>query len=116
MTYKINDTELTLQPTTGRWLPRTELGIDGNGHSMYEPTYSFEIRWQLISPSEYNQIKGFFDAQGQTGTSSIDLPQYGAATYAFHTYSGCVINEPQVEVYFTETQLNAYLLVRKIRV
>jgi hypothetical protein len=116
MTYKIGGTEFTLQPTTGRWLPRDQLGIDGNGHPVYSPFHGFEIRWEVISPSQFNQIQNFFSAVNNTGTAVVDLPRYAFTSYSFFSYSGCVLSEPQMEEYFDQYHTNVVLLVSKIAV
>ena len=51
MVYKISGTELIIQPTTGQWLPREAVGIDGNGHPVYPATREFELNWQLENPA-----------------------------------------------------------------
>ena len=83
-TYAINGTDITLPPTSGRWLPKEPLGIDGNGRAIYSGVRQFELEWQLISPSEYYQLQTFFDAVGNTGTVVVDLPKYGASSYIFY--------------------------------
>ena len=115
MTYKINGTELTMQPTTGRWLERDSLGIDGNGHTIYSPIRRFEIQWNLMSPAEVYQIQNFFDTVTVTGSFVVDLPEYNAATYTFHSYTGCVLSEPEVSDYFTENIKDVTLLISRIR-
>ena len=114
-TYAVNGTDITLPPTSGRWMPRESLGIDGNGRAIYPGVREFELRWQLISPSDYNQLQTFFSSIGNTGTVVVDLPQYGAASYLFYSYTGCVLREPETGQYFTENQLSAFLLVTNIR-
>jgi len=114
-TYAINGTDITLPPTSGRWLPKEPLGIDGNGRAIYSGVRQFELEWQLISPSEYYQLQTFFDAVGNTGTVVVDLPKYGASSYIFYSYTGCVLREPETGQYFTENQLDAFLLITNIR-
>lgn len=116
MTYKINGTELLLQPTTGRWLPREMLGVNGFGHPIYPAVREFEITWQLKGPSEANQLQNFFNSVGSTGTSVVELPQYAAATYVFYAYSGCVLHEPNYGEFFTQNILNVSLMISNIRV
>jgi hypothetical protein len=31
--YGVNGTNFIIQPTTGRWVPKTPLGIGGDGHA-----------------------------------------------------------------------------------
>jgi len=115
MTYKINGTEITLQPTIGRWLSRDILGIDGNGHAIYPGVYQFELQWQLEDVSEYYQLLSFFDGLTATGTVVVDLPKLRSSTYTFYAYTGCVIQEPDFGGYFTEHTKQVKLLVTNIR-
>lgn len=110
-TYAINGTELLLQPTTGRWLPRDSLGFTGDGHPDYVGVREFEMSWQLISVNDSNQLQTFFNALGLTGTAVVDLPKYRSATYIFESYSGCTISEPQMDVYFEEHETSVTLLI-----
>ena len=113
--YRINGTELTMQPTSGRWLPRTELGIDGLGHSIYSAVREFEMRFNLQSPDEYNQLITFFNGHQPSGTVVIDLPRFGYSIYDFFSYTGCVIREPEMSNYFNENHTEVLLLVSNIR-
>ena len=115
MTYRANGTEFTLQPTSGRWLPRNELGRNGYGHPVYPATREFEITWAIKSAAEANQIQTFFDALSNTGTVVMDLPRYAYATYEFFAYTGCIIGEPELGTYFVENYQNVRLLVTNIR-
>jgi hypothetical protein len=116
MTYKISGTAITTQPTTGRWIPRASLGIDGNGHAIYPGVREYELKWQLVNVSDYNQLVTFFNSIGNTGTVVVDLPQFGAATYTFYSYSGCVLREPEANQYFVGTgQQEVLLLISNIR-
>jgi hypothetical protein len=112
--YKINGTELATQPTSGRWIQRNSLGIDGSGHEAYSGVREYELRWQLISTTDYSQLQGFYDAVGNTGTLVIDLPKYGDSSYGFYSYTGCVIAEPYAADYFSTYQLDVLLSIRKI--
>lgn len=113
--YAINGTNLTLQPTEGRWNQRDNFGIDGAGHPIYSTVRTFELSWQLISTSELNQIINFFDSVSNTGTVAVDLPKYGANTYTFYRYSGCTLNEVQVGAYFEEYIQEVTLLILQVR-
>jgi len=116
MTYKIQDTELIIQPTTGRWLPRQPVGIGGDGHAIYPGVREYELRWQVESASGYNQLMSYFDAINPTGTVSVDLPRYAHSAYEFRTYSGCVLREPEAGIYFTETYTTVILLITNITI
>lgn len=115
MTYKINGTALTLQPTTGNWRPRESFGDDGNGHPIYSAYREFEFSWGLASPAEQSQLQTFFDSVITTGTAVIEVPKYGDSTYTFQAYSGCVLREPQQSNYFAEHITNMRLLATQIK-
>src|SRR5688572_20057816 len=99
-TYGFNGTDLTLQPTTGRWVERTQYGIDGGAHPIYAQNRSFEITWQLISPEDAKQVIDFYNVVGSTGTAVACLPQWGSVDYRFKNYSGTTLQEPIVGEYF----------------
>lgn len=115
MPYRINGNEITIQPTTGRWVGRDSIGIDGNGKPVYVGVRAYELKWQLIDPATFNQLVNFFNGTYASGTASVDLPAFGNATYVFQSYSGCVINEPEADAYFSQNQLNASLLITNIK-
>ena len=115
MPIKINGTEITLQPTTHGWIPKVLLGTGGAGHGFHAAVGEYELNWELISPSELNQVIGFFNAVGVTGTATAELPQYGAATYTFFVYSGCIINQPELSPYFEQHTTSVRLLISNIR-
>jgi hypothetical protein len=102
MTYAINGTEITIQPTTGRWLPQAPLGFTGGGVPIYPTIRTFQLRWNLVSQDVVFQLIDFFNTVGLTGTVVARLPQYNASTYGFYSYSGCVPQQPEFGVYFTE--------------
>ena len=114
MTYKVNGTEFVLQPTSGRWVQRNELGRSGSGHPIYSGVREFELVFQLASTSDFNQLQTWFNAVGNTGTVVVDLPQYGAVTYTFFSYTGCVINEPVMDAYFSQYHTNVSMLITNI--
>lgn len=115
-TYKINDTELTIQPTTGEWKSRQLIDVDGNGHPVYPPYREYEMRWQLSNMTQVHQLQDFFDTIGRTGTVSVDLPRYAYDPYTFWRYSGTVIHEPAYGKFFAEHQTDVTLLITKIRI
>ena len=113
--YAINGTEFTIQPTSGRWMPKDPLGVDGNGHFVYPPYREYEINWGLMNTADLHQLQDFFDAIGNTGTAIVDLPKYADASYTFRSYIGCVLQEPSFGIYFTEHLTDVTLLITKIR-
>lgn len=114
-TYAINNTDLTLQPTTGKWVERTQYGLDGNGHPIYSNFRNFELTWELISTSDAKQLIDFFNTVATTGTVVSCLPKWGDATYLFHNYSGTTLMEPSVGEYFQGFIQNVKLLILNIR-
>lgn len=114
-TYAINGSAFTLQPTYGTWLPREALGIDGNGHPVYPATYEFEISWGIASQGEFYQLLQFFDSINITGSAVVSLPKLRSSTYLFYDYTGCVVQEPSFNRYFTEHPESISLLITNIR-
>jgi hypothetical protein len=115
MTYKINDTELLIQPTDAHWISRESLARDGVGHNIYPGIYQFEMTFQLEFTSGTSQLQDFYDAVAVTGTAVVELPRYNYPTYEFFAYSGCVIDEPIFDNYFAEHQRSVKLLISNIR-
>lgn len=114
MTIKINGTEI-LQPTEHGWIPKTELGRSGSGQAFYASVREYELRWQLMSTSDFNQLVGFVNSIGTTGTAVVELPQYGASTYTFFAYSGTVLDELQVGSFFEQHVSDTVLLIKNIK-
>jgi hypothetical protein len=114
MTYKINGTILSLQPTTGRWIDRDSIGADGNGHAVYSGKREFELRWGLMRTDEFNEIQGLYNAIGNTGSAVVELPQYAGSTWNFREYSGTVLREPEAGEFFEMTVTDVRLLIVKI--
>ena len=111
MAYTINGTTLTLQPTSGRWIDRPILGFSGNGHPEYAGVREFELRWQLSSRSDANQLQGLYDALNVTGTAAVGLPKYRTSTWEFYTYSGCTLGEPSSAEFFEKHETEIILMV-----
>lgn len=115
-TYQINDTDLIIQPSYGKWLPRDIIDLDGNGHPVYPPYYQFEMGWQLASMDHVKQLQDFFDTIGRTGTASVNLPRHAFGPYIFRTYSGTILQEPEFSQFFAESEATVTLLITKIRI
>jgi len=114
--YAINGSDLALQPTSGRWMPTTILGVTGDGHPIYPAIRQFEMRWNINAQSDVNALVNYFNTTAITGTASVDLPEYNSSVYQFKTYSGCVLFEPSRSEYFTEHTREFVLYVGNIRV
>lgn len=113
--YAFDNVNLTLQPTSGKWLERTQYGIDGGGHPVYPSVRSFELRWELISTSDAQQIIGIYDAVSNTGTVTVCLPRWGDIEFSFYNYSGCTLREPESGEYFQGWIQDFRLLVLNVR-
>ena len=116
MTYKINGTEIPIQPTETRWLNPSPLGIGANGVPRYPSIRSFELNWDFITMEEWNTLQGFFDLQNNTGTSVVEVPQYAASSYTFFAYSGCNLYMPEIGNFFDEYVTSVVLVVDGIRI
>lgn len=114
-TYGFNGVDLTLQPTTGRWVERTQYGLDAGAHPVYSSLRSFELTWELISPSDLNQIINVYNAISNTGNAVACLPKWNDSTYTFYNYSGTTIEEPQVGTFFMGYYQEVRMLVLAIR-
>ena len=94
MTYKMNGTELTIQPTVGRWTERLPVDIDGNGHPIYSPYHEFELRWQLVDMEQAQQLQSFFllnqlqleKALGSISLTRGDVPTIPPCSLALSPY------------------------------
>lgn len=113
--YAFNNVNLTLQPTTGKWVERTAYGIDGNAHPIYSSFRNFELTWELISPADAKQLIDSFNTISTTGTVVSCLPEWGALEYQFMNYSGTTMQEPTVGEYFQGFIQSVKLLLINIR-
>lgn len=113
-TFKVNGTLLSHNPTEHKWINRPPIGTDGNGREIYPAPREYEMKWDLLTAAEFDEIYGYYALIGNTGTVSVDLPQYRTTTYQFRTYSGCVLQEPQFEDFFENYYVGVRLLVVKI--
>ena len=114
-TYAIQGTDLTLQPTTGRWIDRDVVGFDGSGHPIYPAIATFEMTWQLISASDFAQLVTFYNQVQNTGTVAVDLPKWGTSPHQFNRYSGCTLGEPLVNEFFLDHIEEVRLLVYNVQ-
>lgn len=113
--YAINNTNWTLQPTTGKWVERTNYGIDGNGHPIYSQLRNFELSWDLISTDDAKQLIDFYNGISTTGTVVSCLPEWGNVNYQFRNYSGTTLQEPTVGEYFQGYIQTLKLLIINVR-
>jgi hypothetical protein len=115
MTYKINGTAITLQPTDGAWQKRSILGLDGNAHPIYPAYREYEMTWKLTEESDLNQLQGFFDTMVITGSAVVELPEYASSAYQFKAYTGCIVYEPTFQEYFAEHVTSVVLVITHIK-
>lgn len=113
--YAFNDTNWTLQPTTGKWVDRTQYGVDGGAHPIYSNFRNFEVTWELISPTDAKQLIDFYETVSATGTLVSCLPKWRDPEFTFHNYSGTTVLEPVVGEYFQGYITSVKLLIMNIR-
>lgn len=113
--FGINGTNFALQPSEFGWTERQSLGISGDAHLIYSSVRQFEMKWNLVNMSDWNQFLGFYDLVSTTGTVIIDLPKYHSSDYRFVSYTGCIINEPVMGTYFNGYPQEISITIRNIR-
>lgn len=113
--YEVDGNPLFLQPESGQWLGRDQIGVDGQGRPIYQPTYSFQIKWGPMDAAEFNQLCGLFNQISITGTASIVLPsRCGEAIWTGTLYTGVLFEEPRRESFWQEHSLRPSVIVRNI--
>lgn len=112
-TFKLNGTTIA-QPTDHHWSDRDQIGVDGNGVTVYVAPRQYEIKWDFLDTDEWNTIYNIFLAQGVTGTTVASLPKWNTTPYVFYAYSGTIIREPSFDGYFQNYYQNVKLLIVKI--
>lgn len=113
-TFAVNNTNLNQYPTDHHWLERNQYGIDGGAHPIYSQKRSYELTWNLISPTDAKQIVDFYNTVGNTGTVVFCLPQWNNIDYVFYNYSGCTLSEPTFGNYFMGYLQDFKLLVLNV--
>lgn len=112
--YAINGTNLIQQPFFGHWINPEPLGIAGNHHPIYPGFREFEMRFSLMPMESWQQLQGFYDALGTTGTGVVTIPKF-ANPFIFYSYSGVTLKEPTVGDYFVDHVEDVVLTVLGIR-
>ena len=115
MTLKINGTTISTQPSEHGWVSRNPLGVNGLGHSIYPATREYELLWDIIDATTYNQLQAFYTACDPTGTVVVTLPQFANSSYTSVDYSGCILREPQYGGYFEQHYQDVILLIVNVR-
>lgn len=113
-TYAFNGTDLSLQPTSGKYIERNQYGFDGNAHPIYSSFRSFELVWELIPTSDAKQLIDFYNTVSSTGTVVACLPKWGDVNFVFINISGTTLTEPTVDEYFVGYVKNMKMLVINI--
>lgn len=113
-TYAFNGVNI-MPPSESKWNTRDNLGYDGSGHPIYPAIRSYEMSWELISTSDLQQLINAQLATASTGTMVVDLPKWGDAGYLFYSYTGCIINEPEVGAYFAGYSKDVHLVITNVR-
>ena len=114
-TYAINTVDFLIKPVSGRWIDRLQVGVDGNGRAIYAPTRQFECRWEMLTPTQFNQLQVWWTSIAQTGTVTADLPRYGDTTYNFFRYTGVYVQEPIQGSYWEEYEQDVTLHIINIK-
>jgi hypothetical protein len=113
-TFSVNNVVIITRPTSAQWKERDNMGYDGNAHPIYPATRNMELKWGLLAADEYAQLYNAY-LSSTTGTLSWDLPQYGAATYIYKTYSGTTLEEPTGGDHFMNYIQDVTLLILNVR-
>jgi hypothetical protein len=116
--YKIDGVSI-FTPTSGRWVPRRPVDVQGDNRPLYAGVRAFELKWKLLSNEDWASLQVFFNQVAATGTHVVELPGFPTAAqqpYAFREYSGVVLAEPQVGPYFEAYPSNVTLILGNISV
>ncbi len=106
-----------LEPTSGRWMPRRPLDVQGDNRPIYPGVRTFELRWQLASYADWAALQVSFDSIESSGDNVVTLPAYPTETgssYAFREYSGTTMSEPLTGPLFETYPSNVVLLIGNI--
>lgn len=104
-------------PTTGRWLPQRPIDVQGDNRPIYSAVRAFEMRWVLLSYSEWANLQSLFDAIQASGTVTVRIPTFPTATgsaFGYTTYSGCTLAEPVIGTFFEQYPTDVLLLIGNI--
>lgn len=115
MPIQINGTDLTTQPADHNWMERNEVGVSGDGHSIYSAVREYRMIFNLESASDLSQLITYFNQVSTTGTLTVALPEWNSPTYQYKNYSGCVLREPTFSNYFEEYAQEVSIIVSNIR-
>jgi hypothetical protein len=117
--WQINGQHLTTPPTEAGWVNRRPLDVSGENRAIYPGIHEFEMKWVLLSYQDWAALQVLFNARETTGTSVVKIPAYPSITgsaFAFREYSGVMIDEPSVGMFFEEFPRQVVLMIRNIAV
>jgi len=111
-----------LEPTTGKWLSRGSVDVQGDNRPLYTPVRAFEMRWEIDTYEQWSLLVATFNELQSSGTAVVRIPAYPwqpypAATgtpYAFREYSGCTLAEPTIGEFFEGYPTDMALLIANI--
>ena len=113
--YKLNGTEVC--PTEFQWLPRSVLGIQGDGRPIYQGTRSAQLTWEMTTYEEWAEAQVAYNAVQSTGTIVAQIPAFPtgvSSALIFTEYSGVIISEPEVGALFADNPSSLVLVVSNI--
>lgn len=113
-TYAVGGINI-LQPTTHKWADDDLVSYDGNGRPVYPAIKSYELGWQLMSHSDFQQLLSASLYSISTGTVVVDLPRWGNQNFVFYSYSGTYVNKPNYGGFFMEHYEDVSLTISNIR-
>lgn len=96
-------------------MERTNYGFDGGAHPIYSALRSFEMTFDLGSPSDVKEFIDIYNSVSATGSFVACLPKWGDPDYIFYNYSGTTVQEPSVGAYFQGFIQSVKLLLIGIR-
>lgn len=94
--FAINGTDLLIQPSEIKFVPRTTLAIDGAGHPIYSAIREIEIDYDIFDQATWKQLQDFYNGCGNTGSVVINAPSYAQGQFSYIAISGATMGEPEM--------------------
>lgn len=113
--FEINNIDLPA-PSRHGWKIPDDKGFNGNGAKQYTPYFTYELNWDELTQEEFRSIYNIWKGHYNSGTASVKIPEYNAATYQFTTYTGVLMDQPSVGGYSENYVLSVNVVIRKITV
>jgi len=114
--YRIDGNQI-LSPTTFRWTPAHPLDVQGDGRPIYSGVRNAELKWVLVSYSDWSNLQHLYDLVRSTGSHVVEIPAFPTASgsaYAMGIYSGVLLAEPVIGPFFQEYPQSVTLLMLEI--